>query len=122
LQPSIPVAAFVDPEPGSAAHRALCRAEEGNIDIQFLASYGESEQYFRVQRDGGDRHCVIMWVDYLSGEPVISCSCPAWWKQQEPLYCVHTAAVSKQELDRVKRATQAAPKVASMGRKSRYAG
>lgn len=89
---SIPVSDFVRPLRGSAPWNALHRAERIKPTVEFIGQL-HGERYFRVQSENRDRHCVVLWVDDISGEPVTKCDCPAFTVPQIPLHCLHIAQV-----------------------------
>jgi len=91
MLPSIPVSNFINPEPQSRAHKALCRAIELKPDVQLIGTI-QGERYFRVVGRGGSRYVVTLWLDE-QGEPVAQCNCEAFYVPQEPTHCFHVAGV-----------------------------
>ena len=92
MLPSLPVAEFLQPEPRSRAYNAVARALELKPDVKPIGEYHD-ERYYRVKSAKRDRHCVIIWTDRVSGEPVVRCDCEAFLIPQAPTHCYHTAAV-----------------------------
>jgi hypothetical protein len=90
---SIPVAHFIEPAAGTREHAAIYRAEKLQTQVTFLGEH-EDERYFRAQTSKHDRHVVVIWIDDLSGEPVVNCDCPSFRLKPWPEPCVHAATAS----------------------------
>ena len=97
MYPSIPVSEFVDPERGTSAFKAICRALEIKPEVVLIGTY-EGERYYRVQSKGRPPHCVVIAPD-SNGEDQAKCDCPSHFLPSEPRACLHIAMVLIQEAE-----------------------
>jgi hypothetical protein len=90
---SIPVNSFLDPAPRCREHNAILRAIDIAPSVQLIGKF-ESERWYRVQAEGRDRHCVIVWRSDAEDQEVASCDCPAFFiPVSGPTPCFHVGAV-----------------------------